>query len=137
MRYEEEVSQFIEDETPSYMVLGSTLQYGRFTEQSLEQCSAIIFSPVDLSYFDLPDRLDVMVNIISRAESFESAREDAEVIYNVLYGRINQPLPIITSGNELKIQTSESPSPPQWIGLDENKRNMWSATYLLRLLLIS
>ena len=131
MRYEVELSTFLANETTLF--LGTTLQHGRFIETSPKRCTAIIFNQVSNAYFDLPDRIDVVIEATSRSDSYEGARDDAEEIYNALHRRIHKDLPVITSGNELIIQTSECQIPPQWVGIDENKRNMWSATYLLRI----
>ena len=132
MRYEKEVTQLIATETS--LTLGTTLQYGRFTEESPERCTSIIYNQTNFAYFDVPDRMDVNIEVISRAESYEAARDDSEEVYNKFHRRIDKDLPLIDSGNAITIQTSEATTgSPRWIGLDENKLNMWSATYLLRL----
>ncbi|HUX56757.1 MAG TPA: minor capsid protein [Bacteroidales bacterium] len=131
MRYEEEITQFIENETT--LTLGTTLQFGRFTTESPSRCTAVLFNKVSIAYFDVPDRIDVMVEADARDESYINARDDIEEVYNALFRRIDKALPVITSGNEFKIQTSESITAPTWVGKDENNRHHWSTVLILRL----
>jgi hypothetical protein len=134
MRYEREVTQFVANETS--LVLGTTLQHGAFNEESPTRCTAMIYNQVSIAYFDLPDRIDVVVEADSRDESYETARDDIEEVYNALFRRIDKALPVITSGNELKIQTSESNVPPTYLGVDDNKRHHWSTVSILRIKIV-
>lgn len=134
MRYEREITQFVATETS--LTLGTTLQHGAFNEESPTRCTAIIYNQLSVAYFDLPDRIDVLVEADSRAESYEDARADSEEVYNAWFRRIDKALPVITSGNALKIQTSESITPPRYLGVDDNKRHHWSTVSILRLKIV-
>lgn len=134
MRYEREITDFVALETT--LIKGTTLQHGFITEKSPDTCTALIYSNPGTFYFDVPDRLDVVVDSISRSQSYETARSDCEEVFNALIRRIDKALPVVVSGNELKIQTSEATVTPQWMGLDENKLHIWEASYILRLKLV-
>lgn len=134
MRYEREISTFIANETA--LVLDTTLQHGFFTEKSPEDSTAIVYGSPGEFFFDVPDRLDVIVDSVSRSQSYETARAQCEEVFNALIRRIDKALPVIVIGNELKIQTSEATVTPVWTGLDANKRHMWEASYILRLKLV-
>lgn len=129
--YEREITQFVADETG--WTIGDDIVHGHFLEISPATCNAVLFNAGNVAYFDLPDRIDAIIQIVSRAEAFDTARENNNLAYTKLHRRIAKDLPLLTSGNENIIQISAAINAPRYIGIDDNKKHQWSSDYILRL----
>ena len=124
----QEIAKFIETRTS--FVIGTTLRVGRRTQNSPDRCQVVLESAGGGVYFDLPDRGDVLIQVISRATTQMNARDDAWEIYKAIHGTAGWTLPVITSGVIYEAMTIEAVATPQYIGEDEKRRHEFSTNYV-------
>ncbi len=135
-----EISKFIADE--SGLILGDTLQVAHRTPNSPDRCSVVLESVGGSVYYDLPDRVDKMIQVISRAYKYMDARADAWTIYKALFPDLNaselplgsMPIAAIAPATQNYIaMTIEPVAAPAYIGQDEKKRYEFSCNYIFRM----
>ncbi len=126
-----EVAAFIASKTT--FAVGSTLQVGHRTQHAPDQCNVVLESAGGGLHFDLSDRVDKMIQIISRAKTYFKARADAWEIFNVLHGTAGWELPVITLGKTYEAMTIEALADPQSIGQDDKGRYEFSVNYIFRI----
>jgi len=98
-----EIAKFIESKTS--FVIGTDLFVGHRLQDSPDRCQVILESGGGKPYFDLPDRIDKAIQVISRAKTYFNARDDAWAIYKAIFsdcikGSTGWSLPILTPGTE-------------------------------------
>jgi len=126
----QEIAKFIDLRT-SFKV-GVTLMVGRRKQNDPDRCAVVIESGGGIVYYDLPDRADMLIQVITRAVDQMDARDDAWEIYRALHGAAGWDLPVITSGVTYEAMTIEAVAPPQYIGEDEKRRFEYSTNYIFR-----
>lgn len=135
-----EISKFIADE--SGFVLGDTLQATHRTDDSPDQCSVVLESVGAGIHPDLPDKLDKMIQVISRAETYITALDDALTIFNALRNSVvagsGIPLGVreisaVAPATQDYLATIEALAGPQYIGQDEKGRYEFSVNYIFRI----
>lgn len=135
-----EISKFIADE--SGFTLGDTLQAVHRTDASPVRCSVVLESGGGVVYPDLPDRVDKMIQVISRAKKYLDARDDAWTIYKALFPNLTgDGLPlgsmsisaIAPATQNYVAMTIEPLADPQFIGQDDKGRYEISCNYIFRI----
>ena len=122
--------------------VGTTMQIGHRTPTSPDRCGVALESAGGGLHFDLPDRVDKMIQVISRAETYQDARDDAWAIYKALFPDLTDEglplgsikiLAIAPATQDYEIMTIEPLADPQWIGQDDKDRYEFSVNYLFRI----
>lgn len=136
-----EISKFIADE--SGFVLGDTLQATHRTDDSPDRCSVVLESVGAGIYYDLPDKVDKMIQVISRANTYIDANNDAIVIFKALCGSAVAGSGIPLGSREIsavapatqdyEAMTIEALAGPQYSGQDEKGRYEFSTNYIFRI----
>ena len=134
-----EIAVFIA--TESGFILGDTLQVAHRTDDSPDQCSVVLESVGAGIHPDLPDKLDKMIQVISRAETYMDALDDALVIFNALCGSVaGSELPLgireilaVAPATQDYEAVIEALAGPQYIGQDEKGRYEFSTNYIFRI----
>jgi len=132
-----EIATFIKDHTAG-LVIGDTLQEGHRTQDAPDACDVILESSGGSVFFDLPERADILIQVLSRAKTYFTARARAYVIYDAIfrdwtYGAANFTLPIVTAGEEYEAMIIEPLATPQYIGQDEKRRYEFSCNYIFKI----
>ncbi len=112
---------------------GDTIHLGRWPQGEPDRSVLVAFNGGGAVVFDLPDRQDVMVQILTRAKDYNTAYADAMTAFNVLHGAASIPLTVLTSAEEWEAQTIEAVNAPQYLGPDELNRHLWSTNYIWRI----
>ena len=127
-----EIAKFIESKTS--FVIGTDLFVGHRLQDSPDRCQTILESGGSALYFDLPDRADKMIQVISRAETYFTARGDAKTIFNVLHGTAGWTLSAVAPAvQDYEAQTIEAVADPQYIGQDEKGRFEFSTNFIFKI----
>jgi len=126
-----EIAAFIASKTS--FVIGDTLQVGHRTQDAPDRCNVVLESAGGGLYFDLPDRVDKMIQVISRANTYLRARDDAWEIFDALHGTAGWTLSAVAPAvQNYEAMTIEAIAPPQYIGEDENRRFEYSCNFIFR-----
>lgn len=127
-----EITAFIARKTS--FIVGGTLQVGHRTEDSPDQCNVVLESAGGALHFDLPDRNDKMIQVISRAETYLTARDDAREIFTAIHGTAGWTLTAVPPATQdYKAMTIEALADPQYIGQDDIGRFEFSTNYIFRI----
>jgi hypothetical protein len=117
------------------LTIGGRLQIGHRTQDSPTRCSVIMESGGGGLEPDLPDRIDKMIQVLTRAKTYFTARADARVIFNALYrdheyGSAGWDIPAVAPAVQDYVAMMIEPvSDPAYIGQDEKGRFEFSCNY--------
>jgi len=138
-----EITKFIEDKAG--LTIGDDLWAGHRPQGCDDDCDVVLEASGGSVIFDLPERADVVIQVLSRDTTYFTARARAWVIYDAIfrdYSPLFDPLKvasagwildIITVGEEYEAMVIEPISPPQYIGQDEKLRHEFSTNYIWRI----
>jgi len=119
--------------TRTGFVPGTTLHFGRRPQDAPDRCLLVAFNGGGATVFDLPDRMDVLVQILARAKDYHDAYADSMTAFDALHGVAAIALPVLVSGEAWEAQAIEAVNPPQYIGPDDKGRAEWSTNYIWRI----
>jgi hypothetical protein len=125
-----EIAEFIEDKT--YFDVGVDLFVGHRPQDAPDRCQVLLERSGGVLHFDLPDRVDLVVQVLSRGLTYFNARDDAYTIFNTIHGTAGWTLPTLTTGESYKAMTIEAQAAPQAIGQDDKGRYEFSTNYIFR-----
>jgi hypothetical protein len=126
----QEVAQFVEDNTA--LVIGTDLFVGHRTQEAQARCTVLLERSGGVEYFDLTDKVDWALQVLSRSDTYMTARDDAMLIHALLHGAAGWTLPVITSGDAYYLETAEAHAYPAYIGQDEKGLHEFSCNFILR-----
>jgi hypothetical protein len=126
----QEIARFISNETG--LVIGHDLFVGHRPLTSQARCTVLLERSGGVEYFDLPDKCDWALQVLSRGATYMNARDDAMLIHALLHGAAGWTLPVVTSGDAYYLETAEAQAFPAYIGQDEKDNYEFSANYIVR-----
>lgn len=126
-----EVTNFIA--TKCGLTRGTNLFCGHRPQDAPDDCHVALENAGGGLYFDLPDRVDKMIQVISRAATYFTARDSAWSIFSVLHGTAGWTLAAVAPATQdYEAMTIEALADPQYIGQDEKGRYEFSCNYIFR-----
>ena len=125
-----EITQFISNHTA--LVIGTDLFVGHRPQGAQARCTVLLERSGGVEYFDLTDKVDWALQVLSRGATYMNARDDAMLVHALLHGASGWTLPVITSGDAYYLETAEAQAYPAYIGTDEKGLHEFSANYILR-----
>ena len=126
----QEMTQFISTHTA--LVIGHDLFSGHRPLTAQARCTVLLERSGGVEYFDLPDKCDWALQVLSRGDTYMHAREDALLIHALLHGAAGWALPVVTSGDAFYLETCEAQAFPAYIGQDEKGNYEFSTNYVCR-----
>lgn len=126
-----ELTQFIENNTA--LVIDTDLFAGFRPPEAQVDCTAVYERTGDSRDFDLIDKRTTPIQFITRASDFHAARDAAEAMATLFHGQAGYDLPIITTGEEYHVATSEILSGPAFLGQDELGNFEYTLNMLFRI----
>ena len=133
-----EITKFIESKTS--FVINADLFAGHRPEGAPDRCQVVLESSGGSIISDLPDRADMVIQILSRGNPkyYFQPRDDAWTIYDALfrnhpYGSAGWTLPVIIPGKEYEAMVIIPLAIPQNIGQDEKLRWEFSTNYIVKI----
>ncbi len=137
-----EITTFIRDRaallpTPFAFVIGTDLFAGHRPQAVADACDVILESTGGEAFFELPERADPVIQVLSRARTYFTARARAHVIYDAIFrihtlGSAAWTLPVVIAGVKYEVMVIVPLSPPQYIGQDEKLRHEFSTNYIFK-----
>lgn len=130
-----EITDFIADKAS--LTRDTNLFAGHRPQGTIDVCDVVMESAGGTVFFDLPERADIVIQVLSRAKTYFTARARAYVIYDAIFadftegGSAGWTLPVVDNAYEAMI--IEPLAPPQYIGQDEKLRFEFSTNYIFRM----
>jgi hypothetical protein len=119
---------------PPDLVIGGNVQVGFRALDAPVRCHTILESGGAIPAFELVDRIDVMLQVATRAADYVTARADAWMIFDAINGTAGWRIAALTSGGQAyEAQTIEALAAPQYIGQDELGAHEMSTNFLFRM----
>ena len=131
-----EVTQFIA--TKAGLTVDTNIFAGHRPQDAADASDVILESAGGSVYFDLPERADITIQVLSRALTYMTARTRAWAIYDAIFrnwtsGSAGWTIgPIAPSTDTYEVMVIEPLAVPQWIGQDEKLRYEFSTNYLFK-----
>ena len=134
----QEITTFIKNKTGG-LVIDTNLFSGHRPLGVTGDCDVVLESGGGAVYFDLPERADPVIQVLSRALTYMTARARAWAIYNAIFanyvetGSAGWTLPIVTAGEEYEAMIIEPLAIPQYVGQDKKLRHEFSCNYIFKI----
>lgn len=113
---------------------GANLQIGYREDTAPVRCHTVLETGGTVPIFGLTDRIDYLLQVVSRAADYQTARADAWKIFDAIDGTAGWRIAPLTSGGQAyEAQTIEAQAVPQWIGQDEKGNHELSTNYVFRM----
>ena len=129
---QKEICKFIESKTSFTLGPDSNLIYGHRETDATERCVLIAERSSGEADFYLPDKVNKIITVLARSESYSEASEDSDTIHNLLHGSVGWVLPIVNGGTEYFVQLMQSVGLPVYLGPDESGVHEFSCSYELK-----
>lgn len=78
----------------------------------------------------LVDKIDLPIQIISRATTYTQARDDAMEFYRALHGSCCKPLPFFVSGQDYQANIIDAMQSPFYLGFDSKLFHQFTCNYM-------
>lgn len=147
-----EITTFIRDQAvalvpPVVLTIDTDLFAGHRPQGTTDNCDLILETTGGEIFFELPERADPVIQVLSRGKTYFTARARAHVIYDAIfrihtvpdalgftYGSAGWPIgPILPGGDTYEIMVIVPLAPPQWIDQDEKLRYEFSTNYIFKI----
>jgi hypothetical protein len=119
---------------PPDLVMGTNVQVGFRAQDAPVRCHTFMESGGAIPVFDLRDRKDYLLQVATRAETYQTARADAYAIFDAIQGTAGWQIPALISGGiRYEAQVIEALAIPQYVGIEEQGGFFFSTNYLFRM----
>lgn len=122
---------------PPDLVIGTNVQYGFRAQDAPVRCHTFMESGGGISpdAFEIRDRVDYLMQIATRAATYETARVDAWAIYDAIDRTFGwQIAAVAPSTQKYEAQTIEALAAPQYIGIETVGSFSFSTNYMFRMI---
>ena len=126
-----EVATFIA--AKATLTIGTDLFEGHRPQGTIDACDVILESAGGTVFPELPERADIIFQVLSRAKTYFTARARAWAIYDAIYRDWTLGSAGWALGITHEIMALEPLAPPQYIGQDEKGRYEFSTNYLMKI----
>ena len=127
-----EIATYLKTLLGTNWVIGTNLFAG-FAPSSITDDCLIIIESGGVPTFYLPDRLEKTIQIISRAEDYQDAMDNAILAYQALHGKAGITLSAVGSGESYYVNTIAAITSPQSLGQDEKGLFNISTNFVFKL----
>lgn len=127
----QEICTFISNMTG--FAIGGRLQAGHWTQDKPARAVLVQETGGEPMWYLTPEQIHPTIQVLCRAETYLTAREDAYTVFNALHQVASWPLPQLESGTDYIIYSIEALALPQYLGRDDNRRHLFSTNYIFRI----
>ena len=150
-----EITQFIINRAallpaPVVLVFGTDIFSGFRPQDAQNACDVVIETAGGEVFFELPERADPVIQVLSRDMTYVAARARNHTIYDAIfrihtvpdvlpptvgftYGSAGWTLPVVAGGPQYEAMVIVPLAPPQHIGQDKKSRHEFSTNYIFKL----
>lgn len=138
-----EITIFIRDRAvllpaPVVLTIDTDLFAGHRPQGAVNDCDVVLETAGGEAFFELPERADPVIQVLSRGETYFTARARAHVIFDAIFrihvfGSAGWTLPVVAGGPQYEAMVIVPLAPPQHIGQDEKLRHEFSTNYIFKL----
>lgn len=125
-----ELVQYIVNQDSDFTI-GTNLFAG-FVPVTIEDDYVVVRETGGALDFDLTDRMEKAIQVLSKSSNYWTARENAVKVFACLHGIAGVTLPIVETA-EYYIDTAEATVAPQNLGQDEKGLFEISTNYMVRI----
>jgi len=116
------------------LTIGTNVQVGFRAQDAPVRCHTILESGGALPVFELTDRVDPMLQVVSRAADYVTARDDAYAIFDAINGTAGWKIAAVAPSTTVyEAQVIEALAAPQYIGQDEKGAFEFSTNYQFKM----
>lgn len=116
------------------LTIGGNVQVGFRAQDAPVRCHTLLESGGGIPAFGLTDRIDVMIQVATRATTYMTARADAWAVFDAINGTAGwQIAAVAPSTQKYEAQVIEALAAPQYIGQDALGAFEMSTNYLFRM----
>lgn len=120
------------------LIIDTNLFAGHRPQGVVDACDVVLESSGGSVFFDLPERADVVFQVLSRTKTYFTARARAWAIYDAIFrdwtlGSAGWILPVVIVGEEYEAMVIEPLTTPQYIGQDKKSRYEFSTNYIFKI----
>jgi len=127
----QELGQWLENNLT--LTIGTDLYVGHRPTSSPARCSVLLERVGGVPDFFLTDKVAYALQVLSRSDSYLTARADAIAIYEFIHGASGWTLPVLESGHAYFLEVAEAQAYPAYIGQDDKGNHEFSANYIIRI----
>jgi hypothetical protein len=127
----QEIGQWLE--TNLTLTIGTDLYIGHRPQDAPARCSVLLERVGGVPNFFLTDKVDYALQVLSRSDSYMTARDDAIAIYAFIHGASGWTLPVVNSGDAYFLEVAEAQAYPAYIGQDDKGNHEWSCNYIIKI----
>ena len=113
--------------------MGTTLQAGHRLQDAPVRHVLIAEPAGGSTVFQCPDFAFPNIQALARAATYFTARGDAWTVYRAFHGTSGWNMPNLEGGDDYLVMTVEALSIPQYLGVDDNKRHLFSVNLIFRI----
>ena len=134
----EEIVDFIADKAG--LTVDTNIFDGHRPQGTTANCDVVLETVGGTSFFDVPNRADVTVQVLSRGGTYKTARMRAWAIYDAIfrdwtYASAGWTIgPVVPGGDTYEVMVIDPLAPPQYIGQDKKLRFEFSTNYIFRIM---
>jgi len=125
-----EIGKYIEAETT--FAVGTDLFVGHRPVTAPDECIVVLEGGGGFANFNMTDKVTKAVQVLSRAASYHTARNNCYTVFNALHGKAWVELPVVTTGVNYIAMAIEGVSIPASIGQDERGLYEFSVNFVFR-----
>ncbi len=127
-----EIVQLIADLTG--FTIGTKLQAGHLKQNAPVRYVLVQETGGATEYFPNEDVVFVAIQVLTRAATYYESREDSYAVFHAIHGTAGWNLPRMDgSGEDYIAMTVEAVYAPQYLGVDDNNRHIFSTNYIFRM----
>ena len=108
------------------------LQVGHLLQSAPERYVLVQETGGEANFY-CPDMKDMLIQVLCHSETYFEAREDAYAVFEAIHGTSGWNLPGIGGNPDYLAMTVEALAVPQYLGVDDNRRHIFSTNYIWRM----
>ena len=114
--------------------IGTRLQHGHALQDMPVRAVLIQETGGEVNFY-CTDMVNMTIQVLCRGAKYSEAHDDAWTVFGYFHGTSNWEMPRLdgVSGENYLAMTVEALAAPQYLGVDDNRRHLFSCNYVWRM----